>query len=1258
MKSWFVALTLLLLCATSGYAWVRGGSGAAMVAPTIISISLSNSTFVAGTAGTVGTISVTLSSGPFTGALSLQTTGTDHAGTTCNNYGSDFAISGSSLNNTTTPTTGSYPGVCVVAMQGTATNSPYVQAFTLTGGTTGPEIGSGFTLVNNGSTATNVPVREGYGYARGDMPLGNTVVCKDETGAVYACQIDELSTRTALPHASDTPGWLHSTISLIYTPSWTNGANHTFHVYRQSGTYSPGTGLPTSALTAAHDYQILYNNVKDFNNNVIGSGNFTCDSNNAITAGGAAPGTIAGVGGGVASGGGGYVITENGAVETTIEVLTPAVDNSSHVAQGQVMCRFFIMMWQSSPGSGILGNIEIAAWIGQPWQNTGGGTHIGFMWGDAELYDATTSTVLRNFSVQSNYAPSDFFPDPQTWPASVNSANLIYGGECGNYSCGGNGWGTGGNGFLTASGTSVTNTNGAYFPTSNLSGTEYIYVGPNTGCTAGAYQITGSITNGVTLASAPCGGGGTIADWQMLSGFVNNNGNLQTGTVIQFSATGGGTLPTGISATRPYFVGELATSGTNAPGAFAISNISTMNQWPDLNGFYSQGSCTSGSCIVATRKVALQPWEGTWLFADDSGHPFWVAGASAANIAQTYPTLSNAQKTYFESTALIPPYWLGGPASAPSPFPLPGDTSHGAAGPYYESLSSGPQETNIDGGSTHMSLGNMGGLEANAFMNMTQANWDLVHTHALTMASAYGHYVLNTATGWYTPYDCGPYPNGNLASCGTYGSPIGAAGAHTADFLLWINPNNSAQQNNFTAPATYTGFLAAASPNQFDSGIFWSGGTDGSNTSMSHEPDYGNAMAYIIGGEPWYLRGVQGWGTFAAISQWNQGNSVKSNTFTINGYTYSEAVLIANGTETPRGNAWSFRSFMYPAVLGADSDPGRRLFWNYAIESVDEAYAVIHQFYGQNINGCSGCSADPNIETLGIIDPLEYTQASFMTSYYAGVTAQFYPLTHYVSDVLSGSSALWLANEAGTLSKQAWYDMPLTTDPDGHTVCTFWAAAESFMERTNQYAGAPEVPGQLPAGTSAAGIWVAGDGTIAWRNAHMDASGVITPSGYNQAEQGLVQNGDAIIPDYVATYNAALGSGKYWAVNVVSNSGTASFQLTLTAPSTQACSAATGSTGCPAPISPPTGVPFTVDLAWRPQGCQAATVGAADGGGVDGYSAEDWAQFNMGIDYGLTLPHISNALANLTIRWNMPTFSPSSFQGNWQSWYMGAVTVP
>lgn len=102
---------------------------------TITGISLSGNTFTTGTAGTVGTATANMTSGSFTGTWSLRTSGVDHAGATCNNYGTNFAIvSGTGvLTNTTGAAAGANAGLCVVATQAGVVGSPFVQAETITG---------------------------------------------------------------------------------------------------------------------------------------------------------------------------------------------------------------------------------------------------------------------------------------------------------------------------------------------------------------------------------------------------------------------------------------------------------------------------------------------------------------------------------------------------------------------------------------------------------------------------------------------------------------------------------------------------------------------------------------------------------------------------------------------------------------------------------------------------------------------------------------------------------------------------------------------------------------------------------------------------------------------------------------------------------------------------------------------------------------------------------------------------------------------
>jgi hypothetical protein len=136
----------------------------------------SNCTFTPGVARAIGSATAPLSSGSFAGTWSLQTSGTDHAGTTCNNYGSDFSIDSSTgvLSNSNGAPAQSYPGVCVIATQSGVSNSPYVQAFTLTGTSI---IGGAEEFVGPFANWTNVKTTCG---AVGDGS-------QDDTSAIQTC---------------------------------------------------------------------------------------------------------------------------------------------------------------------------------------------------------------------------------------------------------------------------------------------------------------------------------------------------------------------------------------------------------------------------------------------------------------------------------------------------------------------------------------------------------------------------------------------------------------------------------------------------------------------------------------------------------------------------------------------------------------------------------------------------------------------------------------------------------------------------------------------------------------------------------------------------------------------------------------------------------------------------------------------------------------------------------------------------------------
>ncbi|MBV8894554.1 MAG: hypothetical protein JO266_21690 [Acidobacteria bacterium] len=1145
------------------------------------------------------------------------------------------------------------------------------------------EIGSGFTLVNRGSTSRNVPVRFGYGFARRDMPPGNTIVCKDESGNTYPCQIDQLSTRTSLPHASDTPGWLHGVISLNYTSSWTAGARHTFHIYKQSGAYSPGTGLAPLVLTSAHHYEILYQNVKDFSNNAIGSGNFTCDLNSAITAGGAAPGTIVGVGGGVSGGGGGYTITENGSVETTIEALTPAIDNVSGRPHGQIMCKFFVMMWQTSPGSRTLGNVELVGWIGQPWQNNG--SSIGFNWGDVSLYDAATSTILRSYSRSSNFAPSDVLPDPATWSYTSPDGHVgamvgQFGAVCGTTRalCPGGGYGT----TLNVSGSTVTESGGSigwnYY--GSMWNNAYIYIGSgNVNCNQGKYKITSAVrNNSFTINNTGLGAScSSISNWQIASGFIKNYDNLQSGLGITFSATNG-TLPFPLQAGQLYFAGTAvsvnqndSSQSHNALSPYSVWKVPNPSGWlnghqGDEIGVYNQGTCNrGGACFTVTRHSYLLPWTGIWLMADDNAHPFWIAGSNRQNTTSLYPQLSNAQKTYFMSTALIPPYNITSPnlvAPSPSPITYFNNNAPNNGGPYYEGSAVGPQETVITPGGNHEGLGNMSGFAANWFLNSTQANWDLVNNDALSASTMVLGALLNAETGYITPYDCGTYPK-----CGAYTTLTKngtSPSAHENDFFLWPKLNNQ-QSSGFTtySKAGLPSFNSAQDQTDFIGGVYYSV-SDPTNSAPTHYPDFSDPMAYIIGGQPWMLRQLQWWSEAELAYVWTYpSNAINGRDFVIKGVHYWGRLCF--GQEEQRGPAWKLRSVMWGAVLGADNDPQRAYFWNEEIENMDNIYASMHLYYGQNINNVSGGSPDPNYEVMGYFSSEQTDQSQFQYSYIANVLQENYALTHYTSNVLPGASALYAAEQAILALVQFWVNTPLIPDIAGHTMGLYWAGAEGF-QNLRSINGTMTTPGVNPVVSDASGIGII-DGPTGYlptseSNNYLHYSGIA----YNQNSQGLIENGDMIWAGGCQTDSCnalkVLGNARYFVINVTPNgSSPPTFQLTTVNPRTQSCSSTTGTTGCPAAFIPSGGWGSAFfNLAWRPQANPSTGLGGY-GGGATGYAASTYSAFQMAANYGVPLAGLSTALNNNQARNPLSSYylSQNAVDGlQWQSWYMGPVTVP
>lgn len=1061
------------------------------------------------------------------------------------------------------------------------------------------EIGSGVTLFNNGSTASNVPTQFGYYAARGDMPApGNTIVCKDDTGATLPCQIDQISTRTGMPGASDTPnGWLSFVVSLI-EPSWTASTVHTFHVYRQAGTYTPGTGLPVSDLTTGHDYQILLTNWKDGSGNLIGSGSFTCDLNSAIAAG-------------ARTASGGYDKTYDGSVQTTFEVLVRCTDNTGGVTDGELVAEFYVTLWQTTAGSGTLGNIQLAGFIGQPFQNS---TRAAFTGSISSTTLCVTAVSSGEISVGETITGSGVTAGTQITAQS---------GSCGS-----------GTPYQVSASQTVASESMTVRPEFTWGDVELFDASTST--------VLRTFSNTTTFASSsvtisPAGGFGV--------GTMPNTDSIQAGEALTFSSTGA--LPTGLSNCTPCFAMETV-GASNVPGAISVTRNAGINQSGASSDYVSITSQGSGT-ISVTRHVGIDQFDGTWLDADDKGHPFWVGG----NSAQIYPCLDDAcqggtgtaQRTYCETTALCPPFLL---ASWVAPPPNPWPVFSNAGGPLYRSHSLGPQEISIDSGGTHMGLGEWGNVEADWLLTQSVANWDILRALALSQSGAVLHHVLNSVTGYMTAYDNGPYPSG-----GTYsklGTPL------PLDYNIGPTATNSLDYHDFSVPAVPAGI---------NDGQHWNygpfgGALSGANSPNSHEPDFGNAAVYTIMGEPEYLRSLQMEANFSILAHFPvdapsgtnpTSTTIESRALAINSVNYYG--LVFNAGETPRGPAWALRNIVDGATLGADGDWNRAYLWSEYEENVDAWYAFYHLFW---------FVTDPNIESIGVLDfpqSFDFTN-NFMYPYQGGSWAAAYGRTHYASGTLAGAGALYGLNFALTLPVIWETTWGTVSDAVGHVVCPYWGPQEEGMAQapSNLASFTPALPGNPAVATGPGQIGVSFSGTQdGWRASTYSTSGVLTPNGTPSASgTQLVQNGDAFIPQNIdgpATVNL-MGTTTYYAVDVIQGSST-SVKLTTTPPTTQACSGPTGSTGCPSANAPTPASSTSTDFSWRPQACPAAPA-AANGINADtaGYAAELDYDFKFAKSVGATLPNLSTALSNNAARYN-----PTTVNGNtsW-SWMMQLVTVP
>lgn len=203
------------------------GVGVGVSTPRILAVNLGNASFVGGAAsGTVvGPITVSMSSGAFTGSLSL--TGTDAA---------SFQIVGGNLETNGIVAAGTY-SINIVATQGGALGSPFTQPETITGTSTGALTTLVVANPGPGVLAANSFVRFGHPFGDADLLSGNILAISDDlsgsvpytamrrsTGSSSSVRFADLVCR--LPNSIAAPLTVSSITHSGTTATVTTSANH------------------------------------------------------------------------------------------------------------------------------------------------------------------------------------------------------------------------------------------------------------------------------------------------------------------------------------------------------------------------------------------------------------------------------------------------------------------------------------------------------------------------------------------------------------------------------------------------------------------------------------------------------------------------------------------------------------------------------------------------------------------------------------------------------------------------------------------------------------------------------------------------------------------------------------------------------------------------------------------------------------------------------------------------------------------------
>ena len=1094
---------------------------------------------------------------------------------------------------------------------------------------------------------------------------------------------DQIATFDGMAGSTDVQDVRHVVFSYIEPSIGANGTTCPVSIYRVAGTYSPGTALPISAVTAATNLIDYFGSssfpVEDASFTVQGSGQYQFAFNTYATQPLAANFGSTGLPGG-------YRVWIQNQDETCWSVLGAMTDVSTGTAHPWLAGNMWVCAWQTTPGSGVLGYVEVLPEDAVPWQtNPGTATAPSSYFGYRAAYDG--STQLRTWQQTYTFGPSNVTP----------GATL--------------GYGSGGPGTFTSN-------------PGIQQGEPYIF--NVTG--GGSNALPGGINTGQIYFVNDFNVNNVISPfWLSLNpnlwGGVGSGYGTEAVTSMTWSSTNGGQVAVVMAAPSIFQLGDtIPVNGVTNTGSGSVSLINTSQvintwtdsqhftfllpgttQWGTLGGTISlstgytglvnprnSGTCASGNCFTMTRVDYINVNTAEYLPADDQGDPFWIKGGVVGRTAVLVPQPTMAEITAMEQTGIIPPFALT-PPTAPSSPPLVYPTDWMASlfgapggsgttqpnlqptGPGYRPNGLGVEPISIGNGGVHPGIGVMSDWVADEIKAPSVANWGYVQATALARNSFFTGYVLNSATGYLTPYDDGP--NGAGASYPTLGAP------HPNDY----NYDAYDASSNFPMPVTPN--AAALSPACATISCWYeaiSGGLASSETGteavMDHLPSMGQAFVYMLTGNPWDLDEVNQAANYVQtvhVPVTGTPNDGGRGPFTIGSNTYSGRVVWGSAiSEAPRWGAWGLRSLTNGASLGADGNPEKIYAWMDVRSNIREAYD-----FSKNYQTNASFAALGETTEAGWIPP-------FQNSYAGMVAASMQDRFRQTESSLSGASTLYdlnyfdrfnigLLNSAGFGPRWAFgndYTVTLPYAANTNSVSSPWISSfpQSFFAggiatcqtidytglcTSNSYYntdgtwGQYEQPGDeivqyvLSGGLAyyVCNFTTSGAGVTFQTSVNSSCSPIYT--GYGASFSGSI-SGNTVTPSGAVTGTVAIGQN-------IEGAGVAAATITFInagptytisgSPQTVALEAMTTQTDGEQYLIRPTNPSSPLYTQNFPQGNIPL----------------DMAAFRMGVGAGATEPGLSTALSYATTEYNsLDTLTTGYYYGGcWMMWDMQNVTV-